>query len=369
MDSIAVSNATNESFSLYLPNSYQSQKSSAIIFVFDPAARGRVGLAPFVESAEKYGIILVCSNNSRNGSFEKNFATADNLFKYVFKTYRVDVGQMYLAGFSGGSRLATAIASLSGQFSGVIACGAGFSPNPAHSPSFNPFLYAAICGVEDMNYQEILANQKYLTKLKFKNTVFSFDGGHQWPNTREVNRAVDWLFLPNNTGTISQFTKNLIAESFESEYRLTQLFLGDNELLFARENYKRILQTYPEHFGLDSIRSKYKELINSEPFEAASKNRLEALKRELQIRKKLFNKLESDLNSIEEINFNWWEKESEKLHKMERKRHKEIKRMVARVRYGIMAAIYEKRFSMPELIKNTHYKNVVQSFRQMLYGN
>ena len=369
IDSVAVSETTNESFSLYLPNSYNAQNASPIIFVFEPSARGSVGLAPFVDSAEKHGIVLVCSNDSRNGSFEKSFSVADNLFKHIFKNYSIDVAQMYLSGFSGGSRLATAIASLSGQFSGVIACGAGFSPNPSHRPSFNPFLYAAICGVEDMNYQEIQANQKYLSKITFKNTVFSFDGGHQWPSTREIGRAVDWLFLKNRKGNTSQLAKNLTAESFESEYRLTELFLKEKELLFAKENYERILQTYPEHMGLDSVRSKYKELINSESFEIVSKNHSEALNREVQIGKKLFNRLESDMNSIEKINFNWWKKETGKLDKMKQNGHKEMKRMVARVRYGIIASVYEKPFSQPELRENTHYKNLVQTLRQMLYGN
>ena len=60
IDSISVKRAANESFQLYLPNAYNSEKNSAIIFIYDPDARGTNGIKPFIEAADKFNYILIC---------------------------------------------------------------------------------------------------------------------------------------------------------------------------------------------------------------------------------------------------------------------------------------------------------------------
>ena len=369
IDTVPVVNTTNESFALYLPSSYSSDTPNPIIFLFEPGGRGRIGILPFLEASEKYGLILVCSNSSKNGSFQESFSIAQNLFNHIFNTFSVDVSQMFVGGFSGGSRLATAIASLSGQFTGVVACGAGFSPNPAHRPSLSPFLYVGICGVKDMNYKELLENQKYLSRLKFKNTLISFDGGHQWPDKKEINRAIDWLFISSQRQLLNESLEKNITNAFIKEYELTQDFLKEGELLFGLENYQRILQLFPQQITLDSVRLQYNELTSTKRYKTALKNHEEAFKKEELLRKKLLGKIHNDLNSLGKTNFNWWKKELEKLDKMEAKGNKALKRMLARVRYSIIAAIYERRFSQPGVVYNDQYKTFVQNFREMLHFN
>ena len=124
-DSIPVSNTFNETFALYLPASFVASKASPILFIFEPAGRGRLGVETFIEVSETYGHILVCSNNSRNGPYERNLNIAANLFDHIFSSFNINEDQMYFAGFSGGSRLAWALAFAAGNITGVIACGAG----------------------------------------------------------------------------------------------------------------------------------------------------------------------------------------------------------------------------------------------------
>ncbi|MGB5226730.1 MAG: hypothetical protein WBN55_00600, partial [Eudoraea sp.] len=70
-DSIPVANTTNETFALYLPTSFVTSQASPILFIFEPAGRGRLGVETFIEASETYGHILVCSNNSRNGPYDR----------------------------------------------------------------------------------------------------------------------------------------------------------------------------------------------------------------------------------------------------------------------------------------------------------
>ena len=66
-----------QSYALYLPSSYTHDKRWPIIYCFDPSARGQRPVERFKDAAEKYGYIVVGSNNSRNGSTGASQAAAD----------------------------------------------------------------------------------------------------------------------------------------------------------------------------------------------------------------------------------------------------------------------------------------------------
>src|SRR5262249_48470365 len=58
---------SSQSYALYLPSNYTPDRKWPVLYAFDPGARGRLPVERFKEAAEKYGWIVVGSNNSRNG--------------------------------------------------------------------------------------------------------------------------------------------------------------------------------------------------------------------------------------------------------------------------------------------------------------
>lgn len=127
LDNVPVSQSNGESYALYLPESFNEGDEVSILFVFAPDGVGKHGVDPFKKVADNRTMIVVSSNDCRNGPYEQNLAYAQRLFNHIFSKYTILPNQVFLAGFSGGSRLASAIASLSGNIAGVIGCGAGFS--------------------------------------------------------------------------------------------------------------------------------------------------------------------------------------------------------------------------------------------------
>ena len=367
VDSIQITNTPGESFALYLPKSFDAKTASPVLFVFDSAARGRVGITPFVESSEKYGIILICSNNSKNGPYEKNFSVANNLFNHVLKNYTVDSGQMFLSGFSGGSRLAAAIASLSNQFRGVIACGAGFSPMPSHTPSTQDFLYAAICGIEDMNYLEIVNNDQYLERLHFKHTVISFDGGHQWPPMEQIAHAFDWMFLNIKKGTGPLRKGASLKEPFSKDLDRALNYKRIGKYLLASEYYRRLLDSYPKTLVPDSLRNNYEALMASKEYRMAHKQRTTVLELEKRTKDKIFSRLKSDLNDLKNMNWKWWSKELSRLSELKAKGNTEEQYMVSRVRFALMAFLYENKMMDSGLASDEVYNKMFQRFRKLVF--
>lgn len=217
-----------QSYALYVPAEYDSKKIWPVILIFDPAARGRTGVESFVEAGRRYGFILACSNNSRNGPQNDNFISATAMFQDISERFSVDQKRIYASGFSGGSRFAMSFAIAEKRIAGVIGCGAGL-PNDGNILPTNPgFLYYGMAGNRDMNYLEMYELHDLLSK---KNGIISylrtFPGGHQWPSSNLITEAVEWLILqsmnrkilpadPTFVSKIEKKTENLIHSSLSA---------------------------------------------------------------------------------------------------------------------------------------------------------
>ena len=89
-DTVKCRESPGQSYALYMPAQYDNEKSWPVILIFDPAARGRTGVNAFIEAGRKYGFILACSNNSRNGQFIDNFSAAAAMLRDVGERFNID---------------------------------------------------------------------------------------------------------------------------------------------------------------------------------------------------------------------------------------------------------------------------------------
>ncbi len=196
-DTVRCRNDKSQSYALYLPAQYDEKKSWPVILIFDPSARGRTGVSTFIEAGRKYGFILACSNNSRNGPIADNFAAAAAMLRDVEERFTADQRRIYTAGFSGGSRFALSFAVKEKRISGVIGCGAGLPNDRNYLPSGNSgFLYYGLAGTRDMNYPEMhdLAGF-FRNQTRVISYLRTFSGGHQWPEPGLITESVEWLLL------------------------------------------------------------------------------------------------------------------------------------------------------------------------------
>ena len=250
-----------ETYAVYLPKGYQENKPTSIVIIFEPLGRGSFGLQSFIPAAETYNHILVCSNNAKNGPFQTNFEIANRLFAAVFETFDVDQNQIYLAGFSGGSRLASSIAVLTEQIQGVIACGAGFSPNSNHQPSFgHSFSYVGLVGTRDMNYQEMLQTERWLNILKINNTLFVNGDRHRWPPKEQISKAFIWLELRAYEKNLKSKDFKFLESAYKGFYQEAQAQEMDGKLVEAIYGYQRLVKDFSRYYKIDSIRNKLNNL-------------------------------------------------------------------------------------------------------------
>ncbi len=152
---VAATKQPEQSYALYLPSQYVPDKRWPIVYAFDPGARGSAPLELMKEAAERHGYILVGSNNSRNGSWKIEAEAAEAVVQDTHARLSIDDRRVYLAGFSGGARVAAQIAQVCKCAAGVLLNGAGFHPIAFDSKDA-PFVVFAAVGTYDFNYPELV---------------------------------------------------------------------------------------------------------------------------------------------------------------------------------------------------------------------
>lgn len=218
--------APDQSYALYLPSGYTSDRSWPILYCFDPSAHGAVPVERLREAAERFGYILAGSNNSRNGSSETSETAARAMVRDTHRRFAINDQRIYGVGFSGGARVACALAG-PWHFAGVLAAGAGFPEGAV--PAQVPFAFYGCVGHTDMNYSEMKRTDAALAQLQVPHRLTTFDGGHEWiPSTLTLD-ALSWLELQAMRSGRRPRDDALIAALFDERMTSVRALTRDAE--------------------------------------------------------------------------------------------------------------------------------------------
>ena len=125
LERVAVRDHPEQTYALYVPSGYTPDRPWPVLYCLDPGARGRTPVERFAGAAEKAGVIVAGSNNSRNGPLAPSQEAINLMLLDTHERLRIDDDRVYAAGLSGGARLALGWA-MGGHLAGVIASSAGF---------------------------------------------------------------------------------------------------------------------------------------------------------------------------------------------------------------------------------------------------
>ncbi len=181
-------------YALYLPTAYAPGKTWPIIYFFDPSGHGRRPIELYKDIAEKYSFVIVGSNNSRNFSPDQS-KSVNAIWLDTHLRFALDEHRIYTSGFSGGARVAGAMAlgCPPCQIAGVIAQGAGY-PNNRPAADIKLLYYFAV-GDRDFNWPEVVTIRREREDAGLPYRVHVFPGTHQWAPAEVFEDAVQWLTL------------------------------------------------------------------------------------------------------------------------------------------------------------------------------
>lgn len=280
---------TGQSYSIYLPKNYDENKKWPVIIAFDPAARGSLPVKLFKNSCEKYGFIIVGSNNSKNYDQFAINTSAKTLLYEIPKRFSIDEKRIYLTGFSGGAKVVLSLAIALKNINGVIACGSGYHPD--YKPSNNDkYLYIGVIGNLDSNYTELISIEKDMERLQIENKLIIFKGIHSWPDAISIEKAFIKIKLFEMEKKIIKLDNNFINKEFQKQLNSIVNIRKKGNIINLYYAYKNIIKDFAKFKNLQSLKSEFTKLKSTKNFKKILNNYENQLENEIASRNKYMKK-------------------------------------------------------------------------------
>ncbi|MEM9000970.1 MAG: alpha/beta hydrolase [Bacteroidota bacterium] len=306
IDSLPVHDSIPETFSLYLPSTFDTSKKWPVVFVSDLKGQARQALAMFIQAAEKEGYVLAASNNLIDTvSLSDNMLATSRMIKKVTELLPIQKNRVYAAGFSGGGRFASLIPIFIKDIEGILLCGVSIV-NTELLNTKNRFHFIGIVGKKDFNYTELLAMEELLDKLKFPHQILVFDGGNAWPNTSYLERALGFFTIEAMAKGNAIKDSSYIDGSYLKDVERVADFRGGGELLMANQLMGEIISVYGAHRNVDSIKYARRNLKKTKLFKSLRRNENNTFFKESLLKEDYNFYLAEDILTYNLNNLGWW---------------------------------------------------------------
>lgn len=226
-----------QSYALYLPSGYTPDKKWPALYAFDPSGAGKRAVTLFHEAAEKFGVIIISSNNAQNGlGTQKQSEIIAAFWKDTHARLSIDEKKTYAAGHSGGARVANNFAYTCRCIAGVISSGAGFQAGLEPKGPL-PYVFFGTVGTDDFNYPEMMKLEKTLTAVSTPHHIETFDGGHRWLTKELTFEAFEWLNLQAMKQGKTPVDKTFAQDVFSRREKRAEAFLQGGKVFEAARVY------------------------------------------------------------------------------------------------------------------------------------
>ena len=288
----------NESYALYLPSNYDSSRRKwPILYAFDPGARGKTPVEHYRDAAEKFGWIIVGSNNSRNGTWQSSIDAWNAITGDTEQRLAIDNARSYATGFSGGARVAALIATQCHDcLAGVIASGAGFPSGvePASTMHFDIF---TTTGVDDFNFPEVRSLDDKLTRAGIAHATEVFAGRHEWPPSDVAMRAVAWMELRAMKAGARNRDSRLVDELWDAQIKQARSLEDAKRFYDAYQIYLQMNGSYQGLHDSSEVDTKLNQLRNIREVRDATRDEQEQIRRQRELESQLANLIGARLNA------------------------------------------------------------------------
>lgn len=282
IESVTCREHPEQSYALFLPSAYSPDRPAPIVYAFDPVARGSLPVKLLKEAAEKYGYIVVGSNNSRNGPAEPQQEAANAVWRDTQQRLAIDNRRVHFTGFSGGARFATFLAIGCKCAAGVISHGAGF-PNGTPLESPIEFNYFAAVGNLDFNFPEVTDLAAHLDANGSTNRLRQFQGTHQWAPAEVWEEALLWMELQAVKKGLGSEPEKFVAQQLARGYKRAAQLEEAGNVHAAVYEYRKLAEDFSGLADTAEFERKSAELAATKAFRKAQELQEDQINRQRRI--------------------------------------------------------------------------------------
>jgi hypothetical protein len=216
----------------------------------------------------------------------------------------LDDHRLYTSGFSGGARVAGAMAlNSSGQIAGVIAHGAGY-PN-THGEASDKLVYYFAVGNRDFNWPEVITDGHEREKQGLPYRVRQYSGNHQWAPLEVMDDAIRWIILKAMQSSAMPADAPFVDQQFQRIQQEAEDASKRNDALAEYEAYRSLTSDFAGLKDVSAASAKLAVLKQGPALKVALKDEQEQISEQTKIERELspkFRAYESgnapDMNSL-----------------------------------------------------------------------
>lgn len=338
-ENIKVNDSVNETYSLYLPSTFEVAKAWPIIFVLDLDGKSKASVSMLMSAAEKEGYILASSDNVNDSlSISENVLVANRMFNSVINTVPIAANRTYTAGFGSGAMFASILPTFIKEIKGVVSIGAPIG-NVEILNSKQTFQFVGIVSRSDYNFRSMLNTREILNKLKFPNELLVFDSDKVLPNAPIIANAFRMLTLTSMAKGEVARDDSLITESYNMFMGKASSFVLDEKPILAMYLLSDMERLFDSMVDLDSLKTSKKVLRRSTSFKKANRSQNSYFLQESFLKEDYNYYLEEDIISYNYANLGWWNFQMEGLLKLDESAVLYERQMASRLRRYVNAMI------------------------------
>jgi predicted esterase len=363
IDKVTCTKTPTQSYAVYLPTTYSPARPWPVLYAFDPGAHGPLPVERFREAAEKYGWIIVGSNNSHNGSMQQSLDAWAAMWDDTHERFAIDAQRVYAGGFSGGARVAIYFARLCRDcIAGVIACGAGF-PQGIQPSSDLRFKIFGVAGVDDFNFPEMRDLDGALTRAGVGHVIDSFEGRHDWPPASEAAVAIAWIELEAMKAGRRPRDQKLIAQLWQAQMERANSFAAAKNVLDQYRTSAAMVESFnglAESQSFITLRSELAKLATTRDVKDALHEERKQVERQQAITQQLSQLLAQPGNAEMETENQLRSLLSSLRDDSKAANDSGNRRVARRVLEGMMVGLFER--GVDQMQRQKHYADAIRSF-------
>lgn len=196
--------------------------------------------------------------------------------------------------------------------SGVLSCGSAF-PNSELLSTTNRFHYIGIVGNEGYNYTDMIESRRIMNTLRYTNQLYVFKGGHHWPSTDLLARALSHFTIAAMGKKLIGKDENLIKSAYSKDLTAYETLKNSGAFLPAERHLNDMLMIYRPHRSIDTLRALRKSLRKNKQFKNQQRLNTNYRFRESLLKEDYAYYLEEDVLTYNYNNLGWWAFQMKKL--------------------------------------------------------
>ncbi len=338
-------NNPSHTYNLFIPLHDNSFPNLPLLIAIDSHGSGQTAINHLKEAVSAYPAILVASNLIQNN--DPNYIQELNeLIADVKKRYPVGE-RIYLAGFSGGARMALNYA-VNHRPNGVIACGA-FADKQQLAAVKCPV--TGIVGMDDFNFPEVAP---YILQPKTTPAnvhIELSEESHEWPSPQKLTNVFGWFQMADKSASTQQIKKFAEVQKLRIDS-----FINNDDLLQAAcigRNMSAV-KTFEKEGSFQDVTH---QLTSSNDYH----EQLSQLTKSLQLE---FSNRNTYGQALFEKDENWWKNEISALNERTKSEPNTMNRMAYKRLKGFLGIIcYSYTRQLAEQKDIPHLEQILMVYR------